>query len=65
MAMSMLVRVFGPIVGGLVYSWSISHDYAWPFNHHLVFIMFAITFAATLPLLQLVPAVLNVSPEYR
>ena len=65
MAMSMLVRVWGPIVGGIVYSWSIGHDYAWPLNHHLAFIMFAIAFAATLPLLRTVPALLNTPPEYR
>ncbi|KAK9768290.1 hypothetical protein K7432_001203 [Basidiobolus ranarum] len=32
-----LVRAIGPTVGGSLWSWSLTHDYSFPFNFHLVF----------------------------
>eukprot|EP00730_Choanoeca_flexa_P018049 TRINITY_DN8752_c0_g1_i1.p1 TRINITY_DN8752_c0_g1~~TRINITY_DN8752_c0_g1_i1.p1 ORF type:complete len:516 (+),score=85.86 TRINITY_DN8752_c0_g1_i1:127-1674(+) len=65
MTMAMFVRVIGPIVGGAIFSFSISHDYPWPFNHHLAFVFFAISFAAVFALIRQVPLALNTPPEYR
>ncbi|ORY08249.1 MFS general substrate transporter [Basidiobolus meristosporus CBS 931.73] len=37
-----LVRAIGPSLGGILWSWSLSHDYAFPFNFHLIFNFLAI-----------------------
>ncbi|KAK9686906.1 hypothetical protein K7432_014981 [Basidiobolus ranarum] len=32
-----LVRAIGPTLGGSLWSWSLSHNYSFPFNFHLIF----------------------------
>lgn len=45
MSVTSIFRTVGPSFGGSIFAWSLSHDYAFPFNYALAFFCFAAIFA--------------------
>ncbi|KAJ2157751.1 hypothetical protein GGF46_004284 [Coemansia sp. RSA 552] len=52
-------RFIGPILAGAVWSWSIKHDFPYPFNSHMVWVLCAVLTAVSLHLTFKLPAEVN------
>jgi hypothetical protein len=63
MTLSMFARIFGPVIGGFLFSWSIAHPHPWPFNHHTCFIFFALVFLASMQVIRRLPSSINTQPD--
>lgn len=53
------MRIVGPLMSGVMWSWSIKHGYAYPFNYHLVWVFCAAINGVSLYMIYQLPASVN------
>ncbi|KAJ1916715.1 hypothetical protein IWQ60_008013 [Tieghemiomyces parasiticus] len=46
-SMGALARALGPLTAGIVWSWSLLHDYPFPFDYHFIFLLITLVGFAT------------------